>query len=362
MFEQFGFESVFSSPLAASAFFGILLGVAFGIAAQRTRFCFRRALVTTDRQERNSAGFVWLVALGVAIAGTQLSVYAGWLDFSVHRFHVAAVPVLAVAAGGLMFGMGAALTRGCASRLTVLAGSGNLRAVMVLFVFAVVAHAVLKGVFAPVRTVLSQFTIDASGAFYIISSPLFSLVVGLVSLASVLSISLRAIQIPVLRSQLLGGITIGVLVVAGWIGTGLVLQDEFDPIAFQTLSFTSTISESLFWSIASTSIGAGFGVGLFSGVLMGSAFSALTRSEFKWESFESPAQTGRYLFGATLMGFGGVLAGGCTVGAGLGGISTLSVSAVLALFSIAVGVIAMNSMLKRTGDSKESPTGIASVA
>lgn len=150
MYEQFGFESVFSSPLAASAFFGLALGVVFGIAAQRTRFCLRRALVESDRQERTSAVLVWLVALGVAIAGTQLSVYAGWLDFTEHRFHAAAIPVLAIAVGGLLFGIGTVLTRGCASRLTVLAGSGNLRAVMVLIVFATVAHAALKGIFAPV--------------------------------------------------------------------------------------------------------------------------------------------------------------------------------------------------------------------
>jgi len=148
-------------------------------------------------------------------------------------------------------------------------------------------------------------------------------------------------------------------VVAGWVCTGLVLQDHFDPIAMQSLSFTASSTDWLFWSFASTSIGAGFGVGLFSGVLLGSAASALTRSEFQWVSFETPAQTGRYLAGAVLMGAGGVLAGGCTVGAGLSGISSLSISALLALGFIAVGGIATNVLLTRgsKGKRRNSPAG-----
>lgn len=46
---------------------------------------------------------------------------------------------------------------------------------------------------------------------------------------------------------------------------------------------------------------------------------------------------GRYLSGGVLMGMGGVLAGGCTVGAGLSGVATLSTSAVIALLAIIAG-------------------------
>ncbi|MFK8083389.1 MAG: YeeE/YedE family protein [Granulosicoccus sp.] len=342
MFEQLGFESL--SPLLASALFGVLLGMVFGVAAQRSRFCLRRALADANASERSDALAVWLAALGIAIAGTQLSIYLGWIDFTGHRFHAAAVPVISIVLGGILFGIGMILTRGCASRLTVLAGSGNLRALFVLLVFAVTAHATLKGLLTPIRTSLSSFTIAADSVLQITSSPFTTPIVAVASTAFVIALFIKR---PGIRRHLFSGVVIGLLVVFGWVGTGLVLQDDFDPIAFQSLSFTSSSTEWLFWSIASTSIGAGFGVGLFSGVLLGSAVSSLIRSEFQWVSFESPSQTGRYLTGAALMGVGGVLAGGCTVGAGLSGISSLSLSAMLALGSIAIGAITTNSLSGR---------------
>jgi uncharacterized membrane protein YedE/YeeE len=115
------------------------------------------------------------------------------------------------------------------------------------------------------------------------------------------------------------------------------LFDEFDPIALESMSFTSPAAETLFWGIASSSIPAGFGVGLLGGVFAGALVLSVLFGRFQWQSFESPRQTGRYLAGAALMGVGGVLAGGCTMGAGLSGIPTLSIAATIAIGSIAVG-------------------------
>src|SRR5690554_4044612 len=141
MFESLGFETL--TPQQAALWLALGLGLAFGVLAQITRFCFRRSLVGADRQR---AAGVWLTALAVAVLGTQGAVAAGWISFADHRFMAGNMPVLAIVIGGLLFGAGMVLTRGCVSRLTVLAGSGNLRAVLVLVVFAVVAHAALKGV------------------------------------------------------------------------------------------------------------------------------------------------------------------------------------------------------------------------
>ena len=137
----------------------------------------------------------------------------------------------------------------------------------------------------------------------------------------------------------------GLLVPAAWIGTGLVLYDEFDPIAMESLSFTSPAAETLFWGVASTSIPAGFGVGLVGGVIAGALMLSLLSGRFQWQSFTTPRETGRYLTGAALMGIGGVLAGGCTVGAGLSGIPTLSVAALLALVAMVTGALATNRLL-----------------
>jgi uncharacterized membrane protein YedE/YeeE len=135
------------------------------------------------------------------------------------------------------------------------------------------------------------------------------------------------------------------LVPAGWLGTGFVLQDEFDPIVMQSLSFTAPAADLLFWTVASSAIPAGFGVGLILGVVLGAAAASLSKGEFHWQSFDTAKQTGRYFLGAALMGVGGVLAGGCTVGAGLAGIASLSIAALLALASIALGGWAMQALL-----------------
>src|SRR5690606_16574250 len=126
--------------------------------------------------------------------------------------------------------------------------------------------------------------------------------------------------------QLVMAAGIGLLVPLAWVGTGFILFDAFDPIALESLSFTSPTAETLFWSIASSSIPAGFGVGLVGGVLVGALVSSLIFGGFKWQSFDTPRQTGRYMAGAEMMGIGGVLAGGCTLGAGLSGVPTLSVA------------------------------------
>jgi uncharacterized protein len=140
---------------------------------------------------------------------------------------------------------------------------------------------------------------------------------------------------------------IGLLVPAAWVGTGFVLYDDFDPIALESLSFTAPFADTLFWTIASTSIPANFGVGLIGGVLVGSLAASVLFGSFKWQSFTTPAETGRYASGAALMGVGGVLAGGCTVGAGLAGIPTLSFAALLAIASIAAGGLLTNAALNR---------------
>jgi uncharacterized membrane protein YedE/YeeE len=325
MLETFGFEEL-TAPEAA-VYFAIAVGVVFGALAQMTKFCFRRAIVGTDR--RRAAG-VWLTALAVAALGTQAAVSAQLISFEDHRFMASDLPILAIAVGGLLFGAGMVLTRGCVSRLTVLSGSGNLRAVLVLIVFAIVAHATLKGVLSPVRVALADVTIALETASLPGNPVIWASFIAVLSLAFALRSGNRI-------RVLLGAALIGGLVPLAWVGTGFILYDDFDPIALEGLSFTSPAAETLFWSIASTSISATFGVGLLAGVLAGAMIAALIRGQFQWQSFESPRQTGRYMTGASLMGIGGVLAGGCTVGAGLSGIPSLSISAILAIVSIAVG-------------------------
>lgn len=334
MFESLGFETL-TAPQAA-VWFGAALGLVFGALAQVTRFCLRRALVGEDRIQ---AAGVWLMALAVAVLGTQAAVAYGVIGFADHRFMASELPVLAIIAGGLLFGIGMVLTRGCISRLTVLTGSGNLRAALVLVVFAITAHATLKGVLAPVRSALGSVTVPLQDA----ALPGHPLIwAGLIAVAA-LAFALRSgNRVGILALAAL----IGALVPLGWVGTGFVLYDDFDPIAMESLAFTAPVADGLFYTVASSAISPNFGAGLIGGVLVGALVAALLGGSFDWVSFSSPRETGRYMSGAALMGVGGVLAGGCTVGAGLAGVPTLSLAALLALASIAAGGLAADRALR----------------
>ncbi len=333
MFESLGFETL-TAPQAA-VWFGLGLGLVFGVLAQITRFCFRRSIVGDDRKQ---AAGVWVTALAVAVLGTQAAVAVGWITFDNQRFMATNLPVLAIIAGGLLFGAGMVLTRGCVSRLTVLTGSGNLRAALVLVVFAVVAHATLKGVLSPLRTTLGSVTWSLDSA----ALPGAPMIWTAMIVTAALVFALRSgNRIGTLALAAL----IGLLVPLGWVGTGYILLDEFDPIMMESLSFTSAAAEALFFTVASTSISASFGAALIAAVALGALVSSLIRREFVWQSFGSPRETGRYMSGAAMMGIGGVLAGGCTVGAGLSGVPTLSIAAVLAIASIAAGGLITNRLL-----------------
>lgn len=160
MFETFGFETL-TAPQAA-LFLGLALGLIFGVLAEVTGFCFRRAVAGPAETRRPALG-VWMIALAAAIIATQGAVAAGLISFDGHRFLFPDLPVLAILASGLMFGAGMVLARGCIGRLTVLSGTGNLRTALVPVIVAIMAHTTLMGVLAPLRTGLGAVTLPVGG-------------------------------------------------------------------------------------------------------------------------------------------------------------------------------------------------------
>ncbi len=343
MFETLGFETL-TAPQAA-VYFGLGLGLLFGALAQITRFCLRRALVSGP--ERRAAAGVWLTALAAAMLGTQAAVALGWISFSDHRFMASDLPVLSIIVGGLLFGAGMVLTRGCASRLTVLSASGNLRALLVMLVFAAVAYATMRGVLAPLRSAAGSVTVPLDPVALPGSPLLWTALLALVA-AAVAWRSGNRVGTLVLAALL------GLLVPLGWVGTGFVLFDDFDPIAMESLSFTAPAADALFYTMAASAISPGFGAALVGGALLGAFVAAVLRGAFVWQSFSAPRETLRYLAGAAMMGMGGVLAGGCTVGAGLSGVPTLSVAAILALVSIIAGALLTGRVLRPAPQAHDS--------
>jgi hypothetical protein len=150
----------------------------------------------------------------------------------------------------------------------------------------------------------------------------------------------RAAQVsgrrPVFIGILSGG-AIGLLIPAAWYVTSVLGFDEFDPTRPESLTFTAPVGNPLQYLMTYTGAQANFGIAVVGGVLFGAAPTALLSGSTRPEGFETPGQLGRYAVGAAFMGAGGVMAIGCTIGAGLSGVSTLSVASILALISILGG-------------------------
>ncbi|MFN6977501.1 MAG: YeeE/YedE thiosulfate transporter family protein, partial [Gemmobacter sp.] len=211
-----------------------------------------------------------------------------------------------------------------------------------LVVLALAAHATMKGLLAPLRSGLASVTMPLGDFASLAALPGGATGIALAGAAAALWFALHAGT--GLRG-IAGGTAIGLLVPLAWIGTGFVLRDDFDPIALEALAFTGPHADTLFWAITATAVAPTFGIGLILGTLAGGAGAAILSGRFAWVGFSTPRETGRYLAGGMLMGVGGVLAGGCTVGAGLSGVSTLSSAAGLALAAIVAGALATDRLL-----------------
>ncbi len=327
MLETLGLD--YLAPTIAAAILGLFVGGVFGVLAQRSGLCLRRSLAG-PKEERIPAFGAWAMAMATAIAGTRLAVIFGVISFSDHRFLAPDLAIVSLIFGGALFGAGMVMAGGCISRLTVLAGSGNLRSLFALVIIAATAHATMKGALAPVRETIGSVTIEGGRFVEITALPGGEILI----FALVILAVIFAFRSGARKSHLVMAAVLGLLIPISWVGTGVLLQDDFDPLPVESLGFTGPTAGTLFWFIAATSIPVSFGTGLVAGVLAGSMGASVAAGEFRIQSLDDPKPARRRLAGAVMMGFGGVLAGGCSVGAGISGISTASLAAIVAFLAM----------------------------
>lgn len=317
----------------ALALTGIVVGAAFGFLAQRSKFCLRSAVIEFARNLTGGKLTVWLFAFSTAILATQVLAQWGLFDGSESRQIAARGSLSGAAIGGALFGIGMILARGCSSRLLVLAAQGNLRALMSGLVFAVAAQAALTGMLAPVREIISSWWTVEGGTprDLLVRTGIGhggALLFGLVWLAAAVVWARRQ---GVATWSWAGAIGVGLTISAAWWATYAISRVSFDPHPVQALSFTGPSAEVLSRVLFSTDKPPTFDLGLVPGVFLGAFTAAALYGELKLEGFQGGAGMRRYLVGATLMGFGGMLAGGCAVGAGLSGTAVFTMTAFVTL-------------------------------
>ncbi len=137
--------------------------------------------------------------------------------------------------------------------------------------------------------------------------------------------------------QIAAGLIVGLLIAAGWYTTGYLGADDFNPVPVTSLTFVAPIADTLQYVMLSTGLTLNFGIATVAGVFAGSLVTALATQRFRWEGYTSPRHMLRSVGGAALMGAGGAMAYGCSIGQGLTGLSTLSLSSFVAVAGILLG-------------------------
>ncbi len=332
---------------------GYAIGLAFGAIVTWTNFCTMGSIsdfMTFGDWRRFRA---WILAAATAILGAQSLQALGVVDLGQSMYLGANLNWFGHIVGGLMFGFGMVLAGGCASKNLARAGGGDLRALITLIIVGMAAFMAIGGIFGPGRAILEQWTSVDLKPLGVTSQSLGGLLAQRTGVAAAkLDIVIGGLIViaafaccfgnKAFRTSpvhILSGLGVGLCVVAGWAVTGL----GFDELASKptqpiSLTFVRPTGDALDWLQRFTAGRVpGFGVATVFGALSGALLASLAMGRFRVSSYSDAKDARRNLGGALLMGVGGVLALGCTVGQGVTGISTLAVGSFLTFAAIVVG-------------------------
>ena len=337
-------ESVGEGP--ASAILGVITGILFGVAAQRSSFCLRAATVEFARGRIGPKISVWLLTFSTAMVWVQAASLAGLMRTEDARIMAVPGSWSGAVLGGLIFGVGMVLARGCSGRLLVLAATGNLRSVVSGLIFAVVAQMSLGGWLAPLRNKLAALWVTSGGHNLDLLATRgvpdwAGLALGLAIAAYAIYISMRnRIGWPVLFFA--SGV--GFSVAVGWVLTFRLAQVSFEPVQVQSATFTGPSANTLMYFLDQNAV-LRFDIGLIPGVFLGAFLAALAARELHFQGFQNADNMKRAMSGAAMMGFGGMLAGGCAIGNGVTGTSIFVGTAWVALTFMWIGAMITDFLL-----------------
>ncbi|CAM3661408.1 YeeE/YedE family protein [Polynucleobacter antarcticus] len=343
-------SSISQSVLLAS----FMVTFALGAVMQKTGFCSMGAVSDIFIMSRWTRLKQWFLAIGVAVIGFTLMSFFGLIDPLKSMYTGSKFLWLSTIVGSVLFGFGMVLASGCGSKTLVRIGGGNLKSVIVFLVMGLTAYMTMRGLLGVIRVnTLDSIFITFStpqdipsilSASTGIARSSLHLALGLVIGAAFLIFALSGKAFRT-TENLLAGFLVGLAICAIWFISGNIGFVAEDPNTLEevflatnsgrmeSLSFVAPYAYSLDWLMlfSDTSKVITLGITAVMGMILGSAFVAFISKSFRWESFRDAEDTANHLVGATLMGFGGITALGCTVGQGLSGISTLALSSFLAL-------------------------------
>lgn len=329
---------------------GGLIGFVFGAIVTVTNFCTMGALSDIQNLGDWRRMRAWIMAAAVAMLGAQALEAAGIVELSRSMYLAPNLNIAGHLIGGFLFGVGMVMAGGCASRNLTRIGGGDLRALLTLVVVGLAAFATIGGILGPARALLEQTATlplplatqslgDAIAALLKIDPSVANRSLGFAIGGLALAYCLGSAEFRASPAHVGSGLGVGLCVVAGWALTGLAF-DELAPKPAPpiSLTFVRPAGDTLEWITRYTAAPMpGFGVASVLGAILGSFAVALATGRFRISTFANVADTRRNLGGGVLMGVGGVLALGCTVGQGITGLSTLAIGSFLTFVAIVAG-------------------------
>ncbi len=374
----------FESFIAAQSFF---LWSTFGIAlvmgalVNKTNFCTMGAVSDMVNMGDYGRFRAWMLAIAVAIIGVIILEHFGKVAPSdaFPPYRGGNLLLAENLVGGLLFGIGMTLASGCGNKCLIRIGGGNLKSILVMLVIGVIAYFMINPFPGSDQTLFTVLFYDWIRPLSIdlgVSQDLGTLfggdavdtarlVIGGVIGAALLVFVFKSADFRGSCDNILGGLAVGLAVLAAWYVTSnvqinaddelyslggyygewemLADSDKGKPaqgraLSPQSFTFINPMGQSVEYAARGFDRALlTFGVMAFLGVIAGSFLWSVVSRGFRIEWFSSVRDFVTHLVGAVLMGFGGVLAMGCTIGQGITGTSTLALGAFIALGAIILG-------------------------
>ncbi|MEQ8293232.1 MAG: YeeE/YedE family protein [Roseovarius sp.] len=330
------------SDAALMALVGLFGGGLLGLAARLGRFCTLGAIEDVLYQQSALRLRMWVLAIGVAATGVHLLAGLGAIDLSETLYLASPWSPVASILGGLIFGYGMSIAGTCGFGALARTGGGDFRAFVIVLVMGISAYIMLSGPLAAARVALisgTEVSLDTLSIAGVIGQIAGGGAIG-PGLVAGLAITVAALASKDALSRpapLVWGALVGLAIVSGWWGTSAVVQSHLSALPVVSHTYSAPLGETLLYVMTSSGGGLSFGVGSVAGVLAGAFAGSLIKGHFRWEACEDPRELRRQVLGAVLMGFGSVLAFGCTIGQGLSAFSVLAFSAPVTFAAIFIG-------------------------
>lgn len=345
--------------------FGV--AVILGAVANKTNFCTMGAVSDWVNMGKTGRLWAWFSAIALAMIGVALfeafSVVS--VDATLPPYRSAQFAWLRYILGGLLFGIGMTLAGGCGNKTLVNIGGGNMKSLMVLVIMGFMAYLMTKTGFyeqifyswvSASSIDLTEYGMRSQALPEVLSALLgtgnastLSTVLGLAIAAVLLFFAFRSKHFFKNTNNVIAAVVVALVITAGWyltggpLGQGVIeavdwMDEKPLGVGVQSYTFVNPMGETLYYLVDPANLlRITFGVMAVAGVITGSLGYALFAKKFSLVWFKSMADFAKHLVGAILMGVGGVLAMGCTIGQGITGTSTLAMGSFLALGSIIFG-------------------------